>query len=475
MKNKLRFLVALVLLTAAAGGADWPTNRASSERTGNVDKKPGPTVGKVLWVYEGQEHYLASPVIAGDKLIVSGLGPLNTAALLALSLDPAANPRVAWSKKAPDLKQPVVCAPAIVGDRMLFGDGMHQIDGGNLYCVKLNGAPIWQLPMPGLLVHLEGGPTIADGKVFIGGGNAGVICVDLKTVTVDGKEMSGAEIEAKNEKLWAELMAKYEAEKKAAKDPDFVIPPSKDALICPQPKKLWQAGNGQGGQKQWHVDAAVGVAGDSVLVASAYLDVEKQGDRALFALNTADGKVKWRVDLPHNPWGGPTIAGDLAIVGCSNIRFEPKDIPQAKGQVIAVKLADGSPVWQKDVPGGVLSPVTVAGDLVVFTATDGKVRAWNLKDGSEKWACDAKSPMFAGVAVAGTTVYAGDLKGVVHAIGLADGKELWSVNLGTDPAVKAPGSIYGSPIVHDGKVYVATSNLEASGQTKTVVVCIGEK
>ncbi|MFI5378043.1 MAG: PQQ-binding-like beta-propeller repeat protein, partial [Tepidisphaerales bacterium] len=465
MKYWNRSLVTLAAGFVLAGtvlGADWPTNRASSERTGNIDKKPGPTAGKVLWVYEGQEHYLASPVIAGDKLIVSGLGAFNTAALHALSLDPAANPRVVWSKKAPYLKQPVVCAPAVVGDRMIFGDGMHQTDGGSLHCIKLNGTPIWQFPVPGALVHLEGGPTVADGKVFIGGGNAGVICVDLKKVTVDSKEMSSEEIETRNEKLWADMMKKYEEEKK--KDPDFAIPPSEDALVRPQPKKLWQAGDGQGGQKQWHVDAAVGVAGDSVLVASAYLDVEKQGDRALFALGTTDGKVKWRVALPHNPWGGPTIAGDTVLVGCSSVRFEPKDIPQAKGQVIAVKLADGSPVWQKDVPGGVLSPVTVAGDLAIFTATDGRIRAWNLKDGGEKWAYDAKAPMFAGVAVASTAVYAGDLKGVVHAVGLADGKPLWTVNLATDPAVKAPGMIYGSPIVHDGKVYVGTSNLESSGQ-----------
>ncbi|MGA2500058.1 MAG: PQQ-binding-like beta-propeller repeat protein, partial [Tepidisphaeraceae bacterium] len=276
MNSKLGFLLTLAAFAISAAGADWPTHRASSERTGNIDKKPGPTAGKVLWVYEGQEHYLASPVIAGDKLIVSGLGAFNTAALYAFSLDPAANPRVVWSKKAPYLKQPVVCAPAVVGDRMVFGDGMHQTDGGALHCIKLNGTPIWQLPVPGTLVHLEGGPTVADGKVFIGGGNAGVICVDLNHVTVDGKEMSAGEIEAKNEKLWADMMKKYEEEKK--KDPDFAIPPSEDALMRPEPKKLWQAGNGQGGQKQWHVDAAVGVAGDSVLAASAYLDVEKQGD-----------------------------------------------------------------------------------------------------------------------------------------------------------------------------------------------------
>jgi len=36
--------------------------------------------------------------------------------------------------------------------------------------------------------------------------------------------------------------------------------------------------------------------------------------------------------------------------------------------------------------------------------------------------------------------------------------------------------IYGSPILKDGKLYVATSNLEsAADQQRTVVVCIGEK
>ncbi len=472
----IRLLGSLVILTlgvAAAAAADWPTNRGTGERTGNVDKKSGPVAGKVLWVYEGQEHYLASPVVAGDKLIVSGLGAFNTAAVHALSLDPAAASRVVWSKRAPYLKQPVVCAPAVVGDRMVFGDGMHQTDGGTLHCVKLNGTPVWQLPVPGALVHLEGGPTIADGRVFIGGGNAGLICVDLKQVVVDGKEVSAAEIEAKNEKLWAEMVKKYEEDKK--KDPDFAIPPSEDALIRPQPKKLWQAGNGQGGQKQWHVDAAVGVAGDTVLAGSAFLEAEKQGDRALFAVGAADGKVKWRVELKHNPWGGPTVAGDLVVTGCSNVRFEPKDIPKARGEVVAVKLVDGSPVWKKDVPGGVLSPVTVVGEWALFTATDGKVRAWSVKDGSEKWTYDAGVGMFAGVAVAGTAVYAADLKGVVHAIGLAEGKRLWTVNLGSDPAVKAPGMVYASPVVHDGRLYVATSNLDASGKTKTVVVCIGDK
>ena len=44
----------------------------------------------------------------------------------------------------------------------------------------------------------------------------------------------------------------------------------------------------------------------------------------------------------------------------------------------------------------------------------------------------------------------------------------------TDPQVKAPGSVYGGPVVDRGRLYVATCNLEGPlARQPTVVVCIG--
>ena len=43
-------------------------------------------------------------------------------------------------------------------------------------------------------------------------------------------------------------------------------------------------------------------------------------------------------------------------------------------------------------------------------------------------------------------------------------------------SVKAPGMIYGGPIVHGGRIYVATCNLGGMFVNKpTAVVCIGDK
>ena len=63
--------------------------------------------------------------------------------------------------------------------------------------------------MPGTLVHLEGSPTVEKGRVYLGGGAAGVFCVDMNRVTLDGKEMDLAAIQKLLDAKWAELLEKY--------------------------------------------------------------------------------------------------------------------------------------------------------------------------------------------------------------------------------------------------------------------------
>ena len=92
--------------------------------------------------------------------------------------------------------------------------------------------------IPGDLVHLEGAPTIAGGKVYVGGGAAGVVCVELDKAVLNGKELDLAAISKLQDERWKELQKKYEEDKK--KDPDFAIPPNEDMLHKPAPKKVWQ-------------------------------------------------------------------------------------------------------------------------------------------------------------------------------------------------------------------------------------------
>jgi outer membrane protein assembly factor BamB len=471
------FLLIVLMPTAArlptpSAWADgpWTTYRGNPQRSGNTDGKPGPAMPKVLWALKSTDHFIASPVPAGDKLIVSAIGGLNVPSVFALPLDGKGKVAQLWLRTTPYLTMPTVSSPALLGERLVLGDGMHQSNGAFLHCWQLaDGEPIWQLRLPGELVHLEGSPTVANQRVFIGGGAAGVLCVDPERLMLEGKAMTQAEISKLLAARWQAMLQRYEQEKKA--DPDFAIPPSKDQLPRPSPTIVWQQG-----KDRWHVDAPVNVQGELVLVGSAFLDKEKVGDRALFALKATDGKQVWRQPLKYNPWGGPSVANGIVVVAGSTIAYDTKALKGAKGNISAFDLATGTPKWSKDLPGGVLGSVAIADGLVVAAATDGKVRGFDLATGDRRFVYEAKTPCFAPPAVVGKVAYVGDLLGVVHAIDTTTGAAVWTLDLGKDPATAAPGMIYGGPVVHGGRIYVATCNLEGPNAGKgTVIACIGSR
>ncbi len=468
----MRICTALLflLLVAPLGAVEpWATYRGNPQRTGHTDGKPGPTtMPKVLWVHKGQDHFIAAPVPAGNEMVLAGLGGFNVPTLFAFATDPAAKQRVVWSRSAPLLKLPSVSSPAVVEGQLIFGDGMHQTDGAILHCLRADrGGVLWQFALPGNLVHLEGSPTVVAGKVYLGGGAAGVLCLDTKALSLDGKAMSPADIRKTLDAEWTKLQAKYEQDKKT--NPMFAIPPSDDQLPRASPKLVWQTG-----KEKWHVDAPVAVVGDRILAASAFLDQEKVGDRALFALDAKTGEQKWRTALTLNPWGGPSVSGDTAVVTGSNIGYDLKLLRGAKGEIAAFDVATGKEKWRKAIPAGVVSCAALAEGIAVTTATDGKVRAFDLATGERRWIYTTKMPFFAPPAIAGDVVYAGDLSGVIHAIGIRDGAVKWTLDLGKDPAVKAPGLVYGGPIVHGGRLYVATCNVDGpAARQPTVVVCLG--
>ncbi len=470
----LRYAVIPVVLAwfaSSAPGADpgpWATYRGNPQRTGNTDRLPGPDKPSVLWMAKSTDHFVASPVPVKEGVYLSGIGGFNRPTITLFPFSAKSPPQPIWTKSAPYLKLASVSSPAVVGDLLVFGDGMHQDSGGILHCLDATTSkPLWELTLPGALIHLEGSPTVADGKVYIGGGAAGALCVELDRASLDGKEYDLAAITRMQEDKWKQLLAQYEEAKK--KDPDLAIPPDDGQLLKFTPKKLWQKG-----EIKWHVDAPVNLSGDKLLVPTAYLDKEKVGERALYALNAATGETVWKKELVYNPWGGASIAGDVAIVPGSSIGYYLKELKTAKGDLTALDLKTGEVKWRKEVPtGGVLGCAAVSNGVAVCTATDGKVRAYKIGNGDLAWRYDCKMPLFAPPAVAGGVVYVADLGATLHAIDIESGLVKWTLPLAKEGA---PGLVYGGVTVQGGRIVVATCNLEGPHAGKeTMVVCVGNK
>src|SRR5262245_50542139 len=101
--------------------APWATYRGNAQRTANTDGMPGPGTPKVLWVLKSKDHYIASPVPVGNRLLVSGLGAFNVPNLVCLTTDAKAMQRAVWSKSTPYLRQATVSSPSLAGTRIIFG------------------------------------------------------------------------------------------------------------------------------------------------------------------------------------------------------------------------------------------------------------------------------------------------------------------------------------------------------------------
>ena len=449
----------------------WSTYAANLARTSS-DGGSGPKQPKILWTFKSTESFIAAPTLGRNQFFATSLGPFNVPTLRCLAIGSGGEVREQWVRSAPLLRRPIAGAPLIVkasSDLLVFGDGFHTDESSSLRCLRASdGLPLWELPLQGSFVHVEGMPTVDGGRIYVGSGNGGVLCIDPQRILTDGGEQDLPAVVAAQERLRQQMITEFAAAR--GKTPQFALPPDDSQLPLGPPKRVWQQGEGR-----WHVDAPVAVAAGRILAASSSIENDTVGERALVCLAAEDGAIGWKTPLALNPWAAPTL-GPHVFVGCSSIRFDQQAIDGAQGELLAVEFDSGKVKWQKRVPGGVLaSPATRLG-VLVFSATDGKVRAWDAFSGEEKWCYDAKRPFFAGVALTHETAYAVDLAGNVHALRLTDGKPEWIFDLAAESNREVTGQVYGTPILCCGRLYFSTCSL---GRTRragsNALVCIGDK
>ncbi len=174
-------------------------------------------------------------------------------------------------------------------------------------------------------------------------------------------------------------------------------------------------------------------------------------DGHVYALQAANGQVKWNDDLsvlePSGFDSSPAVAGGVLYIGGNS------------GNVYAIDTSNGFTPWVFPTGGPVVSSPTVVNGVVYVGSEDGSVYALNAVTGAEIWGFDTLSAIVSSPAVANGTVYVGEEDAYVDAIDAANGASRWVFVTG--------GAIYTSPAVANGVVYVGTEDtyLYALGAT----------
>lgn len=359
------------------------------------DRQPAQLQADKKWfrviAENGNGMALAAPLIAGNRAYVAvGHGALaRFGVLYCIDLD---TKKTLWTFDAAQKMKHCYSSPVLAGGRIFIGEGLHDDQNCNLYCIDAaTGKQHWAFATGS---HTESTPVVVGGKVFFGAGDDGVYCVDA----VSGK------------KIW-----------------QFAGPP-----------KL-----------PLHVDSTPAVVGKHLFLCGG-IDEEAGGNPAICCVETATGNPvwcqrtpKWLVKLndakaapQHVPaWGSPVVADGVVYIGVGTGRVNaPSVLYQAVGGILALETAGGKEVWPPfKVADGVLESPVIDSATVYFGSRDGHCYAIARKDASLRWKAPLGSAVVAppvlvrtAEGTAATQVFVLASAGRVACLDAATGKPDWT-------------------------------------------------
>jgi outer membrane protein assembly factor BamB len=231
-------------------------------------------------------------------------------------------------------------------------------------------------------------------------------------------------------------------------------------------------------------DPTLFVVRDSIEEPNDDSNADRESDSPrLFALDGADGSVRWDTSLDSPMYGSLAAYGDLVCGGgefgfsafdaATGDRRWHADIGRATDPAVgdgsvfvgtdvatvhALNPRDGRERWAVELPNAesderqveVRTSPAIADGTVYVAVTDGNLYALNAVTGKRQWTFDGGSRLSVSPTVVGTgddaVVYAGSGQGNVFAVDAADGSLDWSHQL--------TGSVETPPVVVDGVVFV---------------------
>lgn len=371
------------VVTSIQEGSDWPTARGDLTRCGAKLDRPSPARRALNWSYrDGMEGFLASPAVVGNRVYIASatLSISKTGAILCLDADTGA---LVW-KNAPPRYRPTFSSPVVVGDYLVCGEGLHDTRDARIVCldVKNDGKVLWTFRTNN---HVECTPVIANGRVYVGAGDDGYYCLDLKPGP-DGEAVV----------RWHLPTEKY--------------PDAETSLAIHEGK----------------VYAGLGNTGSALVVLDAETGAELQ-----------------RITMPYPVFGPASIADGKLYVGMGNGAYGGSG---EGGAVRCLDLHTMQTDWTYDLSKTVLGAVAIKDDKLYFGCSDGHLYCLSRRGELIKQ-FDTAAPIQTSPAVTDEHVFIVNDAGVLFALDRHTLAPVWDFRLGTSgmfysSPVVARGHVY---------------------------------
>lgn len=208
-------------------------------------------------------------------------------------------------------------------------------------------------------------------------------------------------------------------------------------------------------QKMWETRTGFGIGSDYLKLTPALADstlfvVNKNG--RIIAIDALSGKKRWNVYTPLTIGSGPITKDGLILFGTR------------EGELVALDQHNGKMAWQSTMPSEILATPAISNGYVVAKTIDGKVSAFSATDGQKRWTYQQTEPTLilrgsSAPQISQHSVVVGFANGNLAKLSLASGALDWQQMVATPEgsfAVQRMIDIDADPLIHNGRVYVAT-------------------
>ena len=366
---------------------DWPMARRDPTHAAFV---PGPSTlpaGEVVWSFEANGPFLASPSVSGGRVFV-GTGDKRLVALDSASGD------IIWER---DVISPVDSSPAVAGDLVYFAAR----EGRLLALDKETGETVWEFK-PG--EPIASSPAVIDGVVYFGSDNRRVYALDAITGKVRWSYLTGGRVlsdPALNDEVVAitsldgylylidvntgkrrlDYIFSYFRVSPAFVEDYVYLADTRGYITAVDWTQREQPFEKAARKVRFHfyvwgwVDTAPQQKGlvwrsrhrEDSFVATPAIDGERLyvGSKSgtFFALDRINGEGVWTFDAASGFRGSASITGDTLFVG------------DLGGDLYALDTETGVEVWRFELDGPITTTPVIAGETLYVATQGGKLYA----------------------------------------------------------------------------------------------------